>query len=188
MRADAERNRTKVLEAAVTAFAAEGLSVPVAEIARRAGVGTGTVSRHFPTKEALYRAIVLSRVEELVAQARTLIEQGPPERAFFEFFAYLVDQAAANRGLGEALGGAGFDIEAAAADLGLETLERRLLDLAQRAGAVRADTTHEDVKALLLGCLARERQPPDLAARRRMIDISLRGLAPDEPHRPSPGA
>jgi AcrR family transcriptional regulator len=53
MRSDAQRNRKRVLEAAMETFAAEGLSVPVAEIARRAGVGTGTVSRHFRTKESL---------------------------------------------------------------------------------------------------------------------------------------
>jgi AcrR family transcriptional regulator len=61
LRADARRNRARVLEAAAQVFAAEGLSVPVHEIARRAGVGTGTVSRHFPAKEDLYEAGYLGR-------------------------------------------------------------------------------------------------------------------------------
>src|SRR5690348_5744892 len=86
MRADGVRNRRKVLETAKAVFAAEGLSVPVAEIARRAGVGTGTVSRHFPTKEALYQAIVLEQVEALVARAAHL--------DFFAYLEHLVDVAA----------------------------------------------------------------------------------------------
>ena len=180
MRADGERNRVKVLDAAVAAFATEGLSVPVAEIARRAGVGTGTVSRHFPTKESLYEAIVLSRVEEIVDHAQHLIATLDSTDAFFGYFEYKVRQAAANRGLAQTLSGDGFDIEAAAAGTGhdLDGVEAGLLARAQQAGAVRIDVTNEDVKALVVGCLARERQPPDVAARRRMVDIVRTGLAP----------
>src|SRR5215471_15217834 len=75
-RADARRNRSRVLEAAIAAFAAEGLSVPVHEIARRAGVGTGTVSRHFPTKESLFEAVFLDRMERLADRAHVLAEAG----------------------------------------------------------------------------------------------------------------
>ena len=71
LRADAARNRARVLEIAYETFAAEGLSVPIDEIARRAGVGAGTVYRHFPTKEALFRAVVESRM-------RRLIDEGTP--------------------------------------------------------------------------------------------------------------
>lgn len=178
MRADGERNRAKVLAAAVTAFATEGLSVPVAEIARRAGVGTGTVSRHFPTKESLYEAIVLSRVEEIVLRARELQATREPADAFFAFVGYMVEQAADNRGLADALGGGGFDIEAAAsrAEHDLEGVETGLLARAQAAGAVRPDVTNADVKALIVGCLARERQPADVPARHRMIAIVRAGL------------
>jgi AcrR family transcriptional regulator len=180
MRADAERNRVKVLEAAMAAFESDGLSVSVAEIGRRAGVGTGTVSRHFPTKESLYEAIVLARVTEIVGHARDLLATRDPAAAFFEFFAYMVGQAAANRGLAEALSGGGYDIEAAASrtEHGLEDVENELLARAQRAGAVRADVTNADVKALVVACLVRERRPPDEAARRRMIDIASTGLRP----------
>lgn len=178
MRVDAQRNRDRVLAAAVTAFAQDGLSVPVAEIARRAGVGTGTVSRHFPTKEALYQAIVLSRVEQLVDRAHELAETCDPGTAFFEFFAFLVEQGAANRGLAQALAGGGFDIEAAAARTGpdLAGAERDLLRRAQQAGAVRGDVTTDDIKALVLGCLAREQRTADPAARRRMIAVVCDGL------------
>jgi AcrR family transcriptional regulator len=178
MRADAERNRAKVLEAAMTAFESEGLSVSVAEIGRRAGVGTGTVSRHFPTKESLYEAIVLARVAEIVGHARELLATRDPAAAFFEFFAYMVGRAAANRGLAEALSGGGYDIEATAAgsEHGLEDVENELLAGAQRAGAVRPDVINADVKALVVACLVRERRPADPIARQRMIDIVSAGL------------
>ena len=64
LRADAARNRARVLEVAYDTFAAEGLSVPIDEIARRAGVGAGTVYRHFPTKDDLYRAVVEDRHQQ----------------------------------------------------------------------------------------------------------------------------
>ena len=66
MRADAARNRARVLEVAYETFAAEGVAVPIDEIARRAGVGAGTVYRHFPTKEALFQAVFEDRVRHIV--------------------------------------------------------------------------------------------------------------------------
>ncbi|MEV0714354.1 helix-turn-helix domain-containing protein [Asanoa sp. NPDC050611] len=178
MRADGVRNQRKVLDAAMTAFATDGLSVPVAEIARRAGVGTGTVSRHFPTKESLYAAIVSTRVEEIVAKAGELAATRPPGEAFFAFLSYMVDQAAENRGLAQALAGAGFDIEAAAESGGhdLAGVEAGLLTRAQSAGAVRPDVTNADVKALIVGCIAREQPATDPIARRRMVEIVSAGL------------
>lgn len=174
MRADAQRNRARVLEAAMAAFAGEGPSVPVAEIARRAGVGTGTVSRHFPTKESLYEAVVLSRVADLADHACRLAATHDPGTAFFEFLAFLVEQGAADRGLADALTAGGYAIARAKNDLG--AVERDLLAAAQRAGAVRADVTPEDVRALIVGCLARE--PAGRAARQRMIAIVSAGLRP----------
>lgn len=180
MRADASRNRARVLEVAVDAFATEGLAVPIHEIARRAGVGTGTVSRHFPTKEALFEAIVLSRIELLVGRARALAGSEDAGPAFFAFFAYMVEQGAVDRGLADALTGAGFDIEAAAARAQHDWTGalRDLLAGAQQAGAVRDDIDAADVKALMLGCLARERGAADAAARDRMIAVVSTGLRP----------
>jgi AcrR family transcriptional regulator len=157
-RADARRNRAKVLAVAAEVFAAEGLAVPVHEIARRAGVGTGTVSRHFPTKEDLFAAILLSRMEQLTVQADTLIETRDPGTAFFEFFAALVREGAANRGLAESLAGAGYDLDTLGVRSGFD-VSGRLRDMlagAQAAGAVRADVGYLDVKALMTGCMSRE--------------------------------
>ncbi|HEY3873652.1 MAG TPA: helix-turn-helix domain-containing protein [Actinocrinis sp.] len=178
-RSDAQRNRARVLSAAVDAFAEAGLAVPVHEIARRAGVGTGTVSRHFPTKDDLYDAIVLDRVERLVSRGLELARDPEPGRAFFEFFALWVREGAVNRGLAQALAGVGFDMEAAALRAGLDingTLEI-LLKAAQQAGTVRADAAIVDVKALLLGCcMTRYHKNSD--ERERIIRIAGDGLRP----------
>ncbi len=117
MRADAARNRALVLDVAYETFAAEGLSVPIDEIARRAGVGAGTVYRHFPTKEALFRAVIEDRMQHLVDDGYALLESAGPGEAIFAFLRSIVLQwGATDRGLVEALAGLGIDIEAAAPD------------------------------------------------------------------------
>jgi AcrR family transcriptional regulator len=180
LRADARRNRERVLEAAFAAFAAEGLSVPVHEIARRAGVGTGTVSRHFPTKEALFEAVFVSRVERLVGEARMLKGAADAGDAFFDFFGAIVTEGAANRGLSEALTGAGFDIKAAASGPEHDVMGalRALLARAQQARAVRHDIDTADVMALIAGCLAREPEPGNPASRDRLVSVIREGLRP----------
>jgi AcrR family transcriptional regulator len=177
-RADARRNRDRVLEAAFAAFAGEGLSVPVHEIARRAGVGTGTVSRHFPTKESLFAAVFVSRVEWLVSLARQLAEAADAGEAFFQFFGALVAEGAANRGLADALTGSGFDIKAAVSgpDRDVAGAMADLLARAKRAGAVRPDIDAADVIALVAGCLARRPDPDDPAARDRLVAVVSAGL------------
>jgi AcrR family transcriptional regulator len=181
VRADARRNRARVLEVAIEAFATEGLSLPVHEIARRAGVGTGTVSRHFPTKESLFEAIVFSFAERLVEQARQLAATEDPGTAFFGFFSAMVGEGAANRALADALAGAGFDVEAAASRAEHDVMGalRDLLARAQQAGAVRGDVDVADVKALMVGCLARERPGGDAHARDRMLAVVCEGLRAD---------
>jgi AcrR family transcriptional regulator len=85
MRADAVRNRARVLEAADRVFALEGAAVSIDDVAREAGVGVGTIYRHFPTKEDLLQAVVISRVESLVDQARALAAADDATAAFFDF-------------------------------------------------------------------------------------------------------
>src|SRR5690242_21671372 len=85
LRADAARNGARVLEVAYETFAAEGVGVPIDEIARRAGVGAGTVYRHFPTKEALFQAVFEDRVRRVVEDARALITDAGPGKALYEF-------------------------------------------------------------------------------------------------------
>src|ERR1700742_5208333 len=156
LRADAPRNRARLVAVAGQACGSEGLSVPVQEIARRAGVGTGTVSRHFPTKESLFEAILLGRARQRTEEASQL-DGADPGAAFFGFFARLIAEGAANLGLAEALTGAGYDLDAATRRDGGDPMSAsaQLLPRAQRAGRVRPDVDAADVKALIGGCLAR---------------------------------
>lgn len=155
LRADARRNIERVLEAAEELFATDGLAVPVDLIAARAGVGVGTVYRHFPTKEALFRAVVIAHLEALVGRARELSACDPGE-AFFTFVHELAALAARKRDLADALAGVEMHShERYAVKDELKSAFDMLLQRAQAAGAVRADVTATDVTGLLMGtCLA----------------------------------
>jgi AcrR family transcriptional regulator len=179
-RADARRNRARILEVAFDAFAREGLGVSVQEIARRAGVSTGTVSRHFPAKDDLFVAIVLDRVQRLVTIARTLAATQSPGPAFYQFIEVMALEGAENRAISDALAGAGFDVQAAAggADEDLMGAWNALLSSAQATGQVRADVTIEDVKALVIGCCALSSTK---AATRRLLSVITAGLQPAAP-------
>src|SRR5258708_35434152 len=89
MRSDAVRNKKLIVQAAREVFATAGLAAPIDEIAQRAGVGTGTLYRHFPTKEALFEAVVIRAVEDLVEEARRLIAGKEPKTAFFKLLSQL---------------------------------------------------------------------------------------------------
>jgi AcrR family transcriptional regulator len=179
LRADAARNRARVLEVAYQTFAEEGLSVPIDEIARRAGVGAGTVYRHFPTKEALFQAIVASRLQWLIDYAKELTDADDPGTAFFSFLATLVEEGKGDQGLVEALASAGFDIAAAipGAERDFLAVLDSLLTRAQRAGAVRADVDIRDIKTLLVGCQAMLRHSGDADLTRRMLAVVRDGLS-----------
>ncbi len=177
LRADAARNRARVLEVAYETFAADGLSVPIDEIARRAGVGAGTVYRHFPAKEDLFRAVIADRIRGIVEEGRTLLTGADPADALFSFLRSMVLQwGAADRGLVDALAGVGIDVNAVvpeAEDQYLAVLGD-LLRVAQQAGAVRSDVTVAEVKALLVGCQAMQTYNADVAE--RVTDVVFDGL------------
>ena len=180
-RADARRNRARILEVAVDGFAREGLGISIQEIARRAGVSTGTVSRHFPTKDDLFAAIVLDRVQRLVTTAQTLAASQPPGPAFYRFIEVMALEGAENRAIADALAGAGFDVQAAAGGAGDDLMSgwSALLARAQAAGQVRSDITMEDVKALVVGCCVRRGDPESTkAATRRLLSVVTAGLQP----------
>lgn len=162
LRVDAQRNRGRVVEAADELFAAQGLSVSVSQIARRAGVGTGTVSRHFPTKELLFEAILQQRMDSLVADADGLLTQADPGAAFFEFFDATVQVGCSSRGFAERLASVAADsrplTDLMSADVLCERLDQ-LLRRAQASGAVRPDVTLLDVEALLVACMSRPASP-----------------------------
>jgi AcrR family transcriptional regulator len=178
LRADARRNRARILEVANAVFAAEGLAVPIDEIARRAGVGAGTVYRHFPTKESLFEAIALERLERIVGEARSLSAADDPGAAFFGFFASAVRSGLANKALADALAAAGIDRDAVVEAVEKDLLGAigKLLRRAQRAGAVRGDVDAEDVKSLILGCLAMARCRGECGASLRLLTVVSDGL------------
>jgi AcrR family transcriptional regulator len=178
LRADAARNRARVLEVAYDTFAAEGLSVPIDEIARRAGVGAGTVYRHFPTKEDLYRAVVEDRITRIVNEGRERLDADDPGALFAFLRSVVLQWGAADRGLADALAGIGIDIktampEAEEAFLGILA---DLLASAQAAGVARRDVDVPDVKAILSGCLAMQAASSEAAD--RITEVVLDGLRP----------
>src|SRR5690242_13194159 len=137
LRADAARNRARVLEVAYDTFAAEGLSVPLDDIARRAGVGAGTVYRHFPTKEALFQAVVTERIERIVDEAEALVHAEEPGEAFYGYLMWVVERAMFNHALCDALAADLGTLDARGMDERFTSALGELLRRAQAAGAVR---------------------------------------------------
>ncbi len=177
LRADARRNRELILAAADKAFAEEGLGVPVDEIARRAGVGAGTLYRHFPTKEALFEAVLVAHFDQITERARDLAERDDPDQALFEFMTCIGQEAASKRNLIEALAGAGVDIHKTAPESkrAVEEAFRQLLLRAQTGGSIRSDVTIDDLFGLIMGTCAMSNPAAD-ASQARMLAIVYDGL------------
>jgi AcrR family transcriptional regulator len=179
MRADAVRNRARILEAAERVFALEGPEVPIDDVAREAGLGVGTIYRHFPTKEDLYEAVFISRVESFMLQAVALADADDPVTAFFEFLRNYIASTAMNKALHDSLVDAGIDMRATAASLkdALYDALAVLLKRAQAAGAVRDDIGIEDLKIAVSGVyLGIARGQADGATGERAIEILFDGL------------
>lgn len=177
LRADAARNRARVLEVAYDTFATEGLAVPIDEIARRAGVGAGTVYRHFPTKDDLYRAVVEDRIQRIVNDGRALLSGGDPGEALFTFLRSMVlEWGATDRGLTDALAGLGIDVATAMPDAeqAFLSLLGDLLRAAQEAGTARSDVDVADLKAMTVGAQAMQAYKPDNAG--LLTEVLLDGL------------
>jgi AcrR family transcriptional regulator len=177
MRVDARRNRARVLEAAEEVLARDGLAASMRAIADLAQVGVGTIYRQFPTKEALYQAIVVDRAQRLADRATELAQAGDAGEAFFAFFAMIVDHATTQYVLVDAVQAAGLDPKAGAPDLRgpIETL----LVQAQRAGAVRPDLAMPELLALLSATCQGARQGSwSPALRDKTLGIIFDGLRP----------
>jgi AcrR family transcriptional regulator len=179
-RADAARNHERILEAAEAVFANQGIAVPIDEVAAKAGVGVGTIYRHFPTKEALFEAIVVSRLARLSATADAMATAEDPGAAFFGFLEELGEQACAKRDLSEALMNAGVDIKVRAGGLAEELQQRVgvLLVRAQEAGAVRTDVDALELLGLVFAaCSATDHAAGrDPEVFRRLLHIICDGL------------
>ncbi|WP_201845328.1 TetR/AcrR family transcriptional regulator [Myceligenerans indicum] len=178
-RADAVRNRARLLEAAEAEFAQHGMDVSVADIAARARVGKGTVFRHFATKEELLAAVVLSRLDVLIADGERLAETSPAESALFDFMSLAASQQQDELSVLTNVDGVNDLLEGAQARL-FGLMERLALQ-AQIAGALRDDVTGEDVALLICapGHVAGFAPRADPELWRRYLAIIVDGLRPE---------
>jgi AcrR family transcriptional regulator len=177
MRADAQRNRQRILEAADEVFAEHGPQGSTEEVARRAGVAIGTVFRHFPTKADLLRALMKRLLQQVTDDAGILVEQGDPKTALLEFFTRLVERTTANRSIVSLLAAEGIEVPITGALGSLTDVVQELLQRGQHIGAIRAEIRVDEVMALLVsacqGALSGSWSPE---LRQRTLAIMFAGL------------
>jgi AcrR family transcriptional regulator len=188
VRADALRNRERLVEVAQEAFARHGVETSLEEIAREAGVGIGTLYRRFPVREDLIAAVLNERYRRLIAAADRLADEPSPAEALRAWLTELVDHMALYRGLSAAVKEAMHDTTTALGKTCSEmmTAGHRLMVRGQRAGEFRTDTTFLDVLSLCSGIVfaaeRRAEKPHDMGTpldRHLLLDIVLKGIRAD---------
>jgi AcrR family transcriptional regulator len=189
LRADAERNRQRLLAAARELFATRGLDVTLDEIARHAGVGTGTAYRRFANKDALIDALMVDRIGELAALAEECLEDPDPWRGLTGYFERALALQAADRGLKDVLFSSGRGRERSTeARRQIAPVVAKLVRRAQDAGAVRSDFALSDVPLInfMLNTIVDFGRDvrPDLY--KRYLAIVLDGLRPRDDLEPLP--
>lgn len=181
-RADARRNRERIVEAARELMATEGLDAGMDEIARAAGVGVGTVYRHFPTKDALIEALADQRFARLAQWAKEALAEDDPWASFERFLRRGAELQASDAALVEVMRSRGEVMREAAERHGLRRLNAKLLRRAQKAGAVRSDMRPDDIPMIMCGLgTATCSTPGELAGPngwRRYLEIMLSGMRP----------
>ncbi|MFF3444983.1 TetR/AcrR family transcriptional regulator [Streptosporangium sp. NPDC002721] len=181
-RADARRNRARILAVAEREVAAHGGAASLERIARTAGVGSATVRRHFPGRRALLEAVSHSRIEALCARARDLAGEGDSRSALLEWLGDVVAYSVSARGLAETLvhegAGPGSVYENSCSAM-MEEAGDPLLRRAVRDGAVAAGVTVTDLITLVVGIvLATEHHPDPAASADRLFRLAVAGLGP----------
>ncbi|MEV0175124.1 helix-turn-helix domain-containing protein [Streptomyces sp. NPDC050803] len=183
MRADARRNYERLLAEARTSFAEHGTDASLEDVARRAGVGIGTLYRHFPNRHALLSAVFEDAVSELLARARELRRAPEPCAALVTWLREMVTHAGEYRGLARALMSVSYDDTSALARCSdpIREAAGALLTRAQEAGAVREDVAIGDLLQLTHAiALAAEETPGDPGVADRLLMLTLTGLKPTE--------
>jgi AcrR family transcriptional regulator len=180
LRADAQRNRDRLLEVAVQAFSHDGPDVTLDAIAREAGVGIGTLYRHFPTREALIDAAYRSELARLCDSVDDLLRDLPPDQALRAWMDSFTDYMSTKRGMGEALraviasGGDPFSQSRAR----LIAAATTLLRAGVAAGSLRPDVAPEDLLASLSGISLATAGPEHREQAGRLLDLLMDGLRP----------
>jgi AcrR family transcriptional regulator len=178
LRADAQRNRARLLDAAVRAFSHAGAEVTLEAIAKDAGVGIGTLYRHFPTREALVEATYRNELARLCDAATDLLGGMPPDEAMRSWMDRFVDYMTTKRGMADALraviasGGNPF---AESRDRLTATIAT-LLEAGAAAGTVRRDADPADVLASLGGISLTAGEPAQREQAGRLLDLLMDGL------------
>ena len=181
MRADAQRNYARLLEAATAAFVAHGADdVSLEEIARLAGVGIGTLYRHFPTRQALLEAVYTDQVESLSARAAELLRAESPGDALADWMRALVKFSSTKRSMTTALlATLGTDSELlSSCAKQIKGAAEVLLARAQQAGVVRPDADATDLIRLVHAVNIATEKAPDPGQADRMLALILDGLRP----------
>lgn len=179
-RADAQRNRERILEVAKTAFARAGADTSLDDIAKQSGVGPGTLYRHFPTREALLEAVYRAEVEKLAAAERTLAQELPPIAALRAWMLLFVDYIAAKKIIAPALnipaGGHAKVFEASYGQIwgAIRALVQRAVD----HGEIRSDLDAVDLLRALIGVAYTTTTPDWQKSARRLVDILISGSKP----------
>ena len=178
MRADARRNRERLLEAAAIVFAEGGAEASREAVAREAGVGIGTLYRHFPSREALYEAVYEREVLHLAELADTLAGRDDPVAALREWLAAFVSLVATKKGMAGALAVTADKAKAISSRLSgrLTTALADLLERATAAGAIRRDVGAEELLHAVVGMCLLQDQPGWQTSVRRLADLLVDGL------------
>jgi AcrR family transcriptional regulator len=179
-RADGQRNRERLIEAAKAAFGDVGADVSLEEIARRAGVGIGTFYRHFPTRDAIVEAVYRREVQQLAGAAQRLLAAMKPGEAMHQWMRLFVDYIATKKVIASALAsivGGTTDLYAAS---GVQIADAMSLLVARASGAgdIRLDVDPNDLLRALVGFAYGATGPSWQASALRLIDILMDGLRP----------
>lgn len=178
LRTDGLRNRDLLLSAAKSAFAEMGVDVSPGDIAKRAGVGVGTLYRHFPTREALVAGVYAREVEQLGKSADKLLAEHSADEALALWLSRVIDYVAAKRVIFSVLqtnANAGASLYGRSEATLHETL-RCLVDAALAAGAIRAEISFEDVARMMVGICSGSDQSHWEGSARRLLGVMMAGL------------
>ena len=186
-RADAERNRARLLDAAKAAFAS-GQTPTLEQIARAAGVGIGTLYRHFPTREALVEALYRKELADLCGAADELLESRAPERALRAWMDVFANYVAAKREMADALRAvfAAGSVTVSQAREELTVAVRTILDAGVADGTLREDVRPEDIVALIVGAFTATSLVGGQEQRARMFDLLVDAVRRPGPASPGP--